>query len=76
MFLGLDIGSVSIKLVLLDENLKVVRERYIRTRGKPLEVTLEALEQLFAEAPPSEIEAWPLPGPAPACWASCTASGR
>jgi activator of 2-hydroxyglutaryl-CoA dehydratase len=56
VFLAVDIGSVSFKLVLLDENLKVVRERYIRTRGKSLEIALEALEQLFAEVPPSEIE--------------------
>jgi predicted CoA-substrate-specific enzyme activase len=56
VFLGVDIGSVSLNLVLLDESMQVVRERYLRTRGKPLETTLEALEQLFAEVPPAEIE--------------------
>ena len=56
MYLGIDIGSVSLNLVLLDETLAVVRERYVRTRGKPLETALEALEALFEEVPPSEIE--------------------
>ena len=56
MYLGIDIGSVSLNLVLLDENLDVLKERYIRTRGKPLEMALEALGQLLAEVPPSEIE--------------------
>jgi len=56
VYLGIDIGSVSLNLVLLDENLGVLKERYVRTRGKPLETALEALEQLFAEVPASEIE--------------------
>jgi predicted CoA-substrate-specific enzyme activase len=56
VFLGVDIGSVSLNLVLLDDGLHVVKERYVRTRGKPLETALEALEQLLGEAPPTEIE--------------------
>ena len=55
MYLGIDIGSVSLNLVLLDDGLKVVKERYVRTRGKPLETALAALEELFAEVPASEI---------------------
>jgi len=56
VYLGIDIGSVSLNLVLVDLESKVLRERYVRTRGKPLETALEALEALFAEVPPSEIE--------------------
>jgi predicted CoA-substrate-specific enzyme activase len=55
VYLGIDIGSVSLNLVLLDENLQVVKERYIRTRGKPLETAAEALEELFATVPPADI---------------------
>jgi len=55
VYLGIDIGSISLNLVLVDAEGKVLRERYIRTRGKPLETALEALEALFAEVPPSEI---------------------
>jgi len=56
VYLGIDIGSVSLNLVLVDLESKVLRERYVRTRGKPLETALEALEALLAEVPPSEIE--------------------
>ena len=56
VYLGIDIGSVSLNLVLLDDDLKVVRERYVRTRGKPLETALEALEALLAEVPATDIE--------------------
>ena len=56
MYLGIDIGSVSLNLVLLDEDLRVVKERYVRARGKPLETALAALEDLFAEVPPAEID--------------------
>jgi predicted CoA-substrate-specific enzyme activase len=56
VYLGIDIGSVSLNLVLLDEQMKVVKERYCRTRGKPLETALEALEALFAEIHPADIK--------------------
>ncbi len=62
MYLGIDIGSVSLNLVLVDEGLRVRREQYVRTRGKPLETALEALEALLAEVPASEIEGVALTG--------------
>ena len=62
MDLGIDIGSVSLKLVLLDPDTRVIREEYIRTRGKSLETALEALEALFEEVPASEIEGVALTG--------------
>ncbi len=34
-YLGIDIGSVSVKAVVLDENLRVVDEKYVRSRGEP-----------------------------------------
>jgi predicted CoA-substrate-specific enzyme activase len=62
LYLGIDIGSVSLNLVLLGEDGSVERERYVRTRGKPLETALEALEALFAEIPPTEIDGVALTG--------------
>ena len=64
MYLGIDIGSISLNLVLLDEEFRVVREQYVRARGKPLETALETLEALFrpgtgpdfGEVPPGRIE--------------------
>ena len=62
MYLGMDIGSVSLNLVLVDEGLRVLKEQYIRTRGKPLETALGALEGLFAETAASRIEGVALTG--------------
>src|SRR5664279_6365025 len=37
VYLGLDIGSLSTNVVLIDENHRVVARRYLPTAGKPLE---------------------------------------
>lgn len=46
--LGIDIGSVSVKLVLTDEG-KVAREVYRRFRGGPFETLYELLNEQFSE---------------------------
>ncbi|HEY8422301.1 MAG TPA: acyl-CoA dehydratase activase [Thermoclostridium sp.] len=43
--LGIDVGSVSTNLVLLDSNNNVVEKLYIRTRGRPM----EAVQMVLAE---------------------------
>jgi len=43
--LGIDVGSVSTNLVLLDTNNNVVEKLYIRTKGRPM----EAVQQVLAE---------------------------
>jgi predicted CoA-substrate-specific enzyme activase len=55
VYLGIDIGSVSLNLVLLGDEMQVVKERYVRTRGKPLETALAALEEMASEVPLAEI---------------------
>jgi predicted CoA-substrate-specific enzyme activase len=50
-YLGVDIGSTSINLVLLDERNAVVAYKYLRSCGKPLDVVrsgLTSLEQEYA----------------------------
>ena len=37
-YLGIDIGSVSTNLVVIDENDEIIEKIYIRTRGKPIDV--------------------------------------
>lgn len=44
--LGLDVGSVSTNLVLLDEDDNVVEKVYIRTSGRPIEAILKGLSML------------------------------
>lgn len=45
-YLGVDVGSVTTKLVVLDEADTVQQSLYLRTRGKPLEVVQEGLREL------------------------------
>ena len=49
--LGLDIGSVSINTVVIDEAGKVVFEDYRRTQGQPLKLVLQILESLPDQFP-------------------------
>jgi predicted CoA-substrate-specific enzyme activase len=45
-FLGIDIGSVSTNLVLMDEAGLVIHEVYLRTRARPVEVVRQGLDEL------------------------------
>ncbi|OPY77149.1 MAG: R-phenyllactate dehydratase activator [Syntrophorhabdus sp. PtaU1.Bin058] len=43
--IGIDIGSVSINLVVMDENGAIVRDQYIRHKGKPFQTASELLQE-------------------------------
>ena len=45
-YLGVDIGSVSTNVVVIDEDGRVIDEIYTRTQGRPIEVVSEALRQI------------------------------
>lgn len=47
-YLGIDIGSVSTNLVIIDDQTKVVSGIYLPTKGRPLEVLREGLLELFS----------------------------
>jgi predicted CoA-substrate-specific enzyme activase len=51
MKLGIDVGSVTAKAVVLDEAGKIIESRYIRTRGQPVETVLAILEDLLKAYP-------------------------
>lgn len=48
MKLGIDIGSITAKVVVVDEADNIIESRYIRTKGQPVETTLAILEDLLA----------------------------
>lgn len=50
-FLGIDVGSVSTDLVLMDEEGKLLHTLYLRTRGRPVEILQEGLRQMDARVP-------------------------
>ncbi|MGE4283191.1 MAG: acyl-CoA dehydratase activase [Clostridia bacterium] len=45
-YLGIDVGSVSTNLVLIDENARVFKKLYIRTQGQPIKALKEGLKVL------------------------------
>ncbi|MCJ7604720.1 MAG: ATPase, partial [Dehalococcoidales bacterium] len=51
MKLGIDIGSVSAKVVVIDDAETIIESRYVRTMGQPVETFLAILEELLAAYP-------------------------
>jgi predicted CoA-substrate-specific enzyme activase len=49
VYLGLDIGSLSTNVVLIDENHRVVARRYLPTAGKPLEAIRQGMTEIYDE---------------------------
>ena len=47
-YLGIDVGSVSTNLVLLDEEERVIASVYRRTRGQPIEAVQQGLKELHS----------------------------
>jgi predicted CoA-substrate-specific enzyme activase len=46
VYLGIDVGSISVNLVLLDEAGRLVAKKYLRSRGQPLKIMQVALREL------------------------------
>ncbi len=44
LYLGIDVGSISVNLAVVDAENNVVEERYIRHHGQPMRVAAEAIE--------------------------------
>ncbi len=49
VYLGLDIGSLSTNVVLIDEENKVIARRYLPTASKPLEAIRQGMNEIFEE---------------------------
>ncbi|MEW6025824.1 MAG: acyl-CoA dehydratase activase [Planctomycetota bacterium] len=56
MYLGIDIGSVAVKAVVLDNDLKIKETQYVRSHGQPFETTLAVLKDVFTRHNPEHIE--------------------
>ncbi|MEO0067998.1 MAG: acyl-CoA dehydratase activase [candidate division WOR-3 bacterium] len=48
-YLGIDVGSISTKGVVVDRNFNVLAERYLRTQGNPINSIRQLLKELGAE---------------------------
>jgi predicted CoA-substrate-specific enzyme activase len=50
-YLGVDVGSVSTNLVVIDEGERLLAEQYLRTNGKPIQTVQEGLYAIGQELP-------------------------
>lgn len=48
-YLGVDVGSVSTNIVLIDEKDNIVLKKYVRTQGKPIEILQNGLGEIKNE---------------------------
>lgn len=48
-YLGIDVGSVSTDLVIMDEENRILDQLYLKTKGNPIEAVKEGLRQLGRE---------------------------
>ncbi len=55
VYLGLDIGSVSLNTVILDQSYKILEEHYDYVHGKPFNVLKERLDSVFSAISPDQI---------------------
>jgi predicted CoA-substrate-specific enzyme activase len=55
IYIGIDIGSVSAKTVVLDEGRNILEENYTRTKGEPLETSLSLLAGIMERHGASSI---------------------
>lgn len=45
-YLGIDVGSVSTNIVLVDNDNKLIHKKYLRTQGKPINILKEGIKEL------------------------------
>ena len=55
LYLGIDIGSISSDIVVLDDNHAIVLSDYRRTKGKPIETLRAQLRDIFTKINPADI---------------------
>ena len=55
-YIGLDIGSVSVNAVLMDEKRNILEDHYVRLHGQPLETSRRVLEDMLSRTPKEKIK--------------------
>lgn len=48
-YLGIDVGSISTNVVVIDENHRVISKRYLPTASRPIEAISRGLDEIYAE---------------------------
>ncbi|HIC96510.1 TPA: ATPase [Candidatus Bipolaricaulota bacterium] len=55
IYLGIDVGSVTVKVVALDRRGELLRDYYRRSHGAPLSTVIAILDDLFTSLPPEMV---------------------
>ena len=55
IFLGIDVGSVSTNIVMIDAANGLLAFEYLLTRGQPIQVVQEGLKNLYRQIPPGAV---------------------
>jgi predicted CoA-substrate-specific enzyme activase len=61
-YLGIDVGSISTKLVVLDSSGKMAANSYVLTQGTPVSAVRDGLKRVTSQAPGAEIAAVAITG--------------
>ena len=48
-FVGIDVGSISVNVVVVDQDDRILKDEYLRHKGHPMKVAAEALGAVVAE---------------------------
>jgi len=59
---GLDVGSISAKAILIDGHHRVLEDHYVRTKGQPLETVLAIFDEIFSRIPTDRIRSFSVTG--------------
>jgi len=51
-YLGIDVGSISTNLALVDDDGNIIAKRYLMTSGRPIEAVMQGLREINAEVGP------------------------
>jgi len=62
LYVGLDVGSVSAKLVVLDAENRILETHYVRTQGQPMVTARDLLDGLLSRLPPERLEGFAVTG--------------
>ncbi|UCE17126.1 MAG: CoA activase [Gemmatimonadota bacterium] len=55
IFIGIDVGSVSAKIVIFDEKNSILEDHYNRTKGQPLPTVLRVMEDILTRFSPHQV---------------------
>ena len=71
LYIGIDVGSVSVKTVFADGELRLLEEDYSRAKGRPLPTALRVLERLLAKYPDAAVRTVAVTGSGGGTLAEC-----